>query len=29
VVDAEIGTVGTQSLDRFGQLDRLDERIRA
>ena len=29
VVDAEVGAVGTQVLDRLGQLDRLDERVRA
>ena len=29
VVDAEVGTVGTQVLDRLGELDRLDERVRA
>src|SRR4029079_10422987 len=29
VVDAEIGAVSTEVLDRFSQLDRLDERVRA
>ena len=29
VVDPEVGAVGTQVLDRLGELDRLDERIRA
>ena len=29
VVDAEVGTVGTEVLDRLGELDRLDERVRA
>ena len=29
MVDAEVGTVGTQVLDRLGELDRLDERVRA
>ena len=28
VVDPEVGTVGTQVLDRLGELDRLDERVR-
>jgi len=29
VVDAEVGTVSSQVLDRLGELDRLDERVRA
>ena len=29
MVDAEVGTVGAQVLDRLGELDRLDERVRA
>ena len=29
VVDAEVRTVGTQVLDRLGEFDRLDERVRA
>jgi len=28
MVDPEVGAVGTQVLDRLGELDRLDERIR-
>ena len=29
MVDAEVGAVGAQVLDRLGELDRLDERVRA
>ena len=29
VVDAEVGAVGAEVLDRLGELDRLDERVRA